>query len=53
MAKDEKMLLIVKALADKKIAEDAVKLKYQDKNKVKRLNQDERLLRIEEILGIV
>ena len=50
---NEKLLKITQHLADKKNKEDAMKTKYKDKEKVKKLTTDERLTRIEEILNIV
>jgi hypothetical protein len=50
---NEKLLRITKHLENKKIKEDAVKVKYKDKEKIKKLTTDERLTRIEEILNIV
>lgn len=56
MRTDEKLLAIAQKLAKNKKDEsdrvNAIKKKFSDKNKVKKLTTSERLDRIEEILGI-
>ena len=50
---DEKMSKLVEALKNKKIKEDKIKADFKDKEKVKKLTTEQRLDRIEQLLGIV
>ena len=50
---NDKLLKITQRLAEKKAREDAIKLKYKDKEKIKPLTQGERIARIEELLNIL
>ena len=49
---DDKMLKLVTALADKKVKEDKIKADFKSKEKVKKLTTEQRLDRIEQLLGI-
>ena len=49
---DQRVKVLVDKLAEKKVRQDAVKDKYDKKNKIKKLTTDERLARIEEILEL-
>ena len=49
---EDRIKNIADKLAEKKVKQDAVKDKYDNKNKVKKLTTDERLARIEEYLGL-
>ena len=50
---DEKMLKLVEALKVKKVKEDAIKADFKGKEKIKKLTTEQRLDRIEQLLGIV
>ncbi len=50
---DEKMLKLVEALKVKKVKEDVIKANFKDKAKIKKLTIEQRLDRIEQLLGIV
>jgi len=52
MTNDEKLLKIIEKLAEDKVSKEAVKKKFKDKDKIKKLTDKERLDRIEEFLGI-
>jgi len=52
MTNDEKMLKIVEKLQANKVEKDAIKKKFKDKDKVKKLTDKERLDHIEELLGL-
>lgn len=49
---NDKLLKLVQNLEEKKLKQDDVKKKYKDLDKKKKLTQEHRLARIEEILGI-
>lgn len=53
MTHEEKMTRLVAALADKKAKEDKIKADFKDKEKVKKPTTEQRLDRIEQLLGIV
>ena len=53
MNHEEKMAKLVSALADKKAKEDKIKADFKSKEKVKKLTTEQRLDRIEQLLGIV
>ena len=53
MTHEEKMTRLVTALAGKKAKEDKIKADFKDKEKVKKLTTEQRLDRIEQLLGIV
>ena len=50
---EDKMLKLVEALKVKKAKEDIIKADYKDKGKTKKLTTEQRLDRIEQLLGIV
>ena len=50
---EEKALKLITALAEKKAKEDAIKANFTDKAKAKKLTTEQRLDRIEQLLGIV
>lgn len=47
-----KLLELAQKLQEKKIKQDEVKKKYKDLDKVKKLTQEQRIARIEELLGV-
>ena len=49
---EQRVKALVDKLAEKKVRQNAVREKYDKKNKIKKLTTDERLARIEEILGL-
>ena len=49
---NDKLLKLVQKLEEKKLKQDDVKKKYKDLDKKKKLTQEQRLARIEELLGI-
>ena len=53
MTHEEKMLSLATALADKKSKEDKIKADFKGKEKSKKLTTEQRLDRIEQLLGIV
>ena len=53
MTHDEKMATLITALADKKSKEDKIKADFNGKAKVKKLTTEQRLDRVEQLLGIV
>ena len=57
MTENERLAKVLKDGADKKVADkvskDAIVKKYADKKKVKPLTIEERIARMEELLGIV
>ena len=53
MTHEEKMLSLATALADKKAKEDKIKADFKGKEKSKKLTTEQRLDRIEQLLGIV
>ena len=50
---EEKALKLISALADKKAKEDKIKADFKGKEKSKKLTTEQRLDRIEQLLGIV
>jgi len=52
MDNTEKLLKIAEKLQEKETAKENVKKKYKGKEKVKKLTTDDRLARIEELLGL-
>ena len=50
---EEKALKLITALADKKSKDDKIKADFNDKAKTKKLTTEQRLDRIEQLLGIV
>jgi len=52
MNNQERLIALQKKVADKKVKEDNVKAKCDGLNKAKKLTQEQRLDRIEEMLGI-
>ena len=48
----KELLELAEKLQAKKVKQDAIKQKYKDKEKIKKLTTDERLARIEELLNI-
>ena len=53
MTHEEKMATLITALADKKVKEDKIKADFKGKAKIKKLTTEQRLDRIEQLLGIV
>ena len=53
MTHDEKMAKLVASLADKRVKEDKIKADFKGKEKTKKLTTEQRLDRIEQLLGIV
>lgn len=49
---NKKLIEMTLKLQEKKIKQEDVKKKYRDLNKVKKLTQEQRISRIEELLGI-
>lgn len=49
---NKKLIEMTLKLHEKKIKQEDVKKKYQDLEKVKKLTQEQRIARIEELLGI-
>lgn len=49
---NDKLLKLAQKLEEKKLKQDDVKKKYKDLDKKKKLTQEQRLARIEELLGI-
>lgn len=49
---NDKLLKLVQKLEEKKLKQDEVKKKYKDLDKKKKITQEQRLARIEELLGI-
>lgn len=49
---NKKLIEMTLKLHEKKIKQEDVKKKYQDLKKVKKLTQEQRIARIEELLGI-
>ena len=53
MTHEEKMAKLVSALDEKKAKEDKIKADFKGKEKTKKLTTEQRLDRIEQLLGIV
>ena len=50
---NEKLLKLAEKLAEKKAKEQVVKDKFKALEKVKKLTQEQRIARIEEMLGLI
>lgn len=50
---NEKLLKLAEKLEEKKAKEKMVKDRFEKLNKVKKLTQEQRISRIEELLGII
>ena len=53
MTHEEKIGKLIPALADKKAKDDKIKADFKGKEKTKKLTTEQRLDRIEQLLGIV
>lgn len=52
MDNTEKLKRIIAKLSEKEIKQELIRSKYKEKKKAKKLTTDERLSRIEELLGL-